>query len=436
MQISSFSNSSLILSLFSPPSGTTTVPTSFQQSDDGQAVAAGRGFAVSALGWAGILAPTTPTLTQSTVLLLSSVGEAADADQDSANSNRRAAIDSLVSQLQQQTAAAQTVAGQRARPATPALPSVESPDRTINTTPPPQAAPAEGAPERTPVRQGDVVGSVTSRAVVEGNLQESSVTVTRVGDGVTFDRRSLAISGGTLASTNFNITASEQLAVTSGSARWTDVDGAGGQEAAFTRAVTTGNGADQVEISSYWRENPALVAQRSTIDVATGAGDDTVRVDTAGNAGGRIAVDGGSGNDSVRLDGGAGAALDVTGGQGNDTIIFNGAGANATIRGQVDGGQDEVLLSSDLNSFTMVLNDASREDLIANLENGALTLTYGATGAGFTIFNFDANKSTLRLFDGDSLSGANLATFIAAGGAYQAASNLNNQGGGGGGQTV
>ncbi|MDF0602195.1 hypothetical protein P1J78_15755 [Psychromarinibacter sp. C21-152] len=86
----------------------------------------------------------------------------------------------------------------------------------------------------------------------------------------------------------------------------------------------------------------------SAIDVAGGAGDDTILASegiTAHHEDGG-SIDGGDGNDKLVVDGGPGAVLPVLGGAGDDFINVRGG-----INMAVDGGEGDDRISFDLNTL-------------------------------------------------------------------------------------
>ncbi|MET3440641.1 VCBS repeat-containing protein [Variovorax paradoxus] len=164
-----------------------------------------------------------------------------------------------------------------------------------------------------------------------------ALTITSVGGAV-------GISGLTLDATNGTIsfTSGSTAGATAGSFQYTVSDGAGGTATATAtidvRAVSTGNGADTIDLST------AGTYQASYIDGRGGADDLT------GGAAGDVFI-GGSGNGNDDLTGSGGNDL-LVGGGGDDTL--SGGAGNDVLRGGTGNGDtmDGGAGSEDLLDFS------------------------------------------------------------------------------------
>lgn len=186
--------------------------------------------------------------------------------------------------------------------------------------------------------------SVNSLLGNDTDIDGFALTIISVGGAVGISGLTLDAANGTIS-----FTSGSTAGATAGSFQYTVSDGAGGTTTATVTidvmAVSTGNGTDEIDLST------AGTYQVSYIDGRGGADD------LAGGAAGDVFI-GGSGNGSDELTGSAGNDL-LAGGGGNDTL--SGGAGNDVLRGGIGNGDtmDGGAGSEDLLDFsdgTMAVN--------------------------------------------------------------------------------
>ena len=180
-----------------------------------------------------------------------------------------------------------------------------------------------------------------------------ALTITGVGSAVGISGLTLDAANGTIS-----FTSGSTAGATAGSFQYTVSDGAGGTTTATAtidvRAVSSGNGADTIDLSATGTYQASFIDGRGGADNLTGG------------AGGDVFI-GGSGNGADTLLGSSGNDL-LIGGDGNDTL--SGGAGNDVLRGglgsndSMDGGagSEDLLDFSDGSvavNFTLVQSAAS-----------------------------------------------------------------------------
>jgi VCBS repeat-containing protein len=247
--------------------------------------------------------------------------------------------------------------------------------------------------------------SVSSLLGNDTDIDGLALTITSVGSAVGISGLTLDAANGTIS-----FTSGSTAGATAGSFQYTVSDGAGGTTTATAtidvRAVSTGNGADTIDLSAAGTYQASYIDGRGGADVLTGG------------AAGDVFI-GGTGNGADTLTGSAGNDL-LVGGDGNDTL--SGGAGNDVLRGGIgsndsmDGGAgiEDLLDFSDGTlavNFTLVQSAASTSIVngTAGLgNNDAYQNIEGVIGTGLadTLTGSAANDILRGGAGNDTLDGA------------------------------
>ncbi|RST55874.1 beta strand repeat-containing protein [Variovorax sp. MHTC-1] len=219
------------------------------------------------------------------------------------------------------------------------------------------------APDRIIVSSNTLVTmSVNALLGNDTDIDGLALTITSVGGAVGISGLTLNAANGTISFTSGNT-----AGATAGSFQYTVSDGAGGTATATAtidiRAVSTGNGADEIDLSAAGTYQASYIDGRGGADELTGGAAGDVFIGGSGN--GADTLIGSSGNDL--LIGGDGSDS-LSGGAGND-VLRGGAGSNDSMDGGA--GSEDLLDFSDGTAavnFTLVQSAVSTS--IANGTGG------------------------------------------------------------------
>ncbi|MDQ0568544.1 VCBS repeat-containing protein [Variovorax paradoxus] len=247
--------------------------------------------------------------------------------------------------------------------------------------------------------------SVSSLLGNDTDIDGLALTITSVGSAVGISGLTLDAANGTIS-----FTSGSTAGATAGSFQYTVSDGAGGTTTATAtidvRAVSTGNGADTIDLSAAGTYQASYIDGRGGADVLTGGAAGDVFIGGAGNSADTLT--GSAGNDL--LVGGDGNDT-LSGGAGND-VLNGGIGSNDSMDGGA--GSEDLLDFSDGTlavNFTLVQSAAS-----TSIANGTAGLgnndTYqnieGVIGTGLadTITGSTSNDIIRGGKGNDTLDGA------------------------------
>ncbi|MBH2042939.1 MAG: hypothetical protein I8H87_05235 [Comamonadaceae bacterium] len=155
--------------------------------------------------------------------------------------------------------------------------------------------------------------------------------------------------------------------------------------------IKTGAGTDTVTL------NTAFSATVKTASVSTGAGNDVITVSTSGAAG-TVSIDAGAGNDTINVTKVAGNILSILGGAGDDVITFSGALEASDV---IDGGDgvDTVVVAGAAarvaGDFIIVNNVLKNFETLkfSSAEGAVLTaLDASQLGANYTTIDFTGSS--------------------------------------------
>ncbi|SDE38216.1 VCBS repeat-containing protein [Variovorax sp. CF079] len=207
-----------------------------------------------------------------------------------------------------------------------------------------------------------VTMSVSSLLGNDTDIDGLALTITSVGGAVGISGLTLNAANGTISFTSGNT-----AGATAGSFQYTVSDGAGGTATATAtidiRAVSAGNGTDEIDLSAAGTYQASYIDGRGGADELTGgaAGDVFIggignQADTLLGSSGNDILIGGDGNDTL------------SGGAGND-VLRGGLGSNDSMNGGA-GGEDLLDFSDGTVAVNFTLVQSAASTSIANGTGG------------------------------------------------------------------
>jgi VCBS repeat-containing protein len=207
-----------------------------------------------------------------------------------------------------------------------------------------------------------VTMSVSSLLGNDTDIDGLALTITSVGGAVGISGLTLNAANGTISFTSGNT-----AGATAGSFQYTVSDGAGGTATATAtidiRAVSTGNGADEIDLSAAGTYQASYIDGRGGADELTGGAAGDVFIGGVGNQADTLL--GSSGNDLLI---GGGGDDTLSGGAGND-VLRGGLGSNDSMNGGA-GGEDLLDFSDGTVAVNFTLVQSAASTSIANGTGG------------------------------------------------------------------